>query len=96
MVSRIVRTILNRTLNSFIENLKSDQLDISIFSGTVKLENLSLKKTVLDNVPFPFRLEYGYVGKIFVDIPIRNLSSRPVKVEISDVFVLLRQVGPYP
>jgi len=90
MISGIVAKVLNRTLGSFIENLKSNQLDISLFSGTVKLENLALKKTVLDNLPVPFRLEFGFVGKIFVDIPIRNIGSSPVKVEISNVFALLK------
>ena len=63
---------------------------MSLFSGTVKLENLSIKKSVLDNLPIPFRLEYGYVGKIFVDIPIRNIGAHPVKAEVSNVFVLLK------
>ena len=90
MVSAIVAKVLNQTLGSFIDNLKSDQLDISLFSGTVKLENLSIKKSILDNLPLPFRLEHGYVGRIFVDIPIRNLGSAPVKIEVSNVFVLLK------
>ncbi len=90
MVSAIVAKILNRTLGAFIDDLKSDQLDISLFSGTVKLENLSLKKTVLDNLPFPFRLEFGYVGRIFADIPIRNIGSAPVKIEVSNVFALFK------
>ena len=85
MISSIVTKILNRTLNSFIDDLKSDQLDVSVFSGTAKLENLSVKKTVLDNFPLPFRLEYGYVGKIFVDIPIRNIGSSPVRIDISKI-----------
>lgn len=90
MISNIVAKILNRTLCSFIDNIKSDQLNISLFKGTVNLKDLSLKKTVLDNLPLPFRLEYGYVGKIFMDIPITNIGSSPVKIEISDVFALLK------
>ncbi len=90
MVSAIVAKVLNRTLGAFVDNLKSNQLNVSLFSGTVKLENLSIKKDILDNLPFPFRLEFGYVGRIFVNIPIRNIGSAPVKVEVSNVFALFK------
>lgn len=90
MISSIVAKILNRTLNSFIDDLKSDQLNVSLFSGTVNLENVSIKRTILDNFPMPYRLEYGSIGKIYVEIPIRNIGSSPVKVEISNVFALLK------
>ena len=90
MISSIVAKILNRTLNSFIDDLTSDQLNISLFSGVVNLENVSVKKTVLDNFPMPFRLEYGTIGRIYVDVPMTSIGSSPVVVEVSDVYVLLK------
>lgn len=89
-MSTIVVKILNRTLSAFIDDLSTDQLNISLFGGTVDLENVSIKKTVLDSFPFPFRLDFGSIGKIFMEIPIRNIGSSPVKVEIKNVFVLLK------
>jgi hypothetical protein len=90
MVSSIVVKILNRTLSAFIDDLSNDQLNISLFGGTVDLDNVSVKKTILDNFPFPFRLEFGSIGKIFMQIPIRNIGSSQVKVEIKNVFILLK------
>ena len=90
MISSIVAKILNRTLNSFIDDLTSDQLNISLFSGVVNLENVSVKKTVLDNFPMLFRLEYGTIGRIYVDVPMTSIGSSPVVVEVSDVYVLLK------
>ena len=93
MVSKIAVIILNQTLEPFIDNLDFDQLDVGVFKGTIKLENLSIKKTIINELPFPFQLEYGYVGKIFADIPIINIGSSPVKIEISNIFVLLKLIS---
>ncbi len=90
MVSRIVVKILNKSLGTFIDNLTKDQLNVSLFGGTVDLKDVSLKRSILDNLPFPFRLQFGYVGHIHVDVPIRNIGSSPVRVEVSNVFVLLK------
>jgi hypothetical protein len=65
-------------------------LKISLWSSTVKLENLQIKPTLFDSMPVPFTLHYGKVGRIFIDIPIMNLSSSPLKLEISDVFVFIK------
>lgn len=90
MLESLVVSILNKFLSDFIENLDSDQLDISLFSGDVLLENLTVKRTILDNMPLPFKLHFGRVGKIKVDVPVTAISSKPLKIEISDVFVILK------
>jgi vacuolar protein sorting-associated protein 13A/C len=33
---------------------------------------------------------YGKVGRIFVDVPVTGLLSSPLKIEISEVFVVVR------
>ncbi len=90
MLERIISSVLNTFLGNFIENLDSEQLKISLWSSTVKLENLQIKPTLFDSMPVPFTLHYGKVGRIFIDIPIMNLSSSPLKLEISDVFVFIK------
>ena len=41
-------------------------------------------------MPLPFTLHYGKVGSIKLDIPVINIASSPLKVEISDVFILIK------
>lgn len=41
-------------------------------------------------MPLPFSLHYGKVGRIFIDIPVWNIASAPLKVEISDVFMFIK------
>ncbi len=40
MLEALVARLLNRLLADFIENLDTDQLNISLFKGDVKLQNL--------------------------------------------------------
>ena len=41
-------------------------------------------------MPVPFTLHYGKVGRIFIDIPLLNITSAPLKIEISDVFIFIK------
>ena len=81
---------MNRTLGNFIENLDAEQLKINIWNTNVKLENLQIKPTLFDSMPVPFTMHYGKVGKIFIDIPLLSLSTSPIKIEISDVFMFIK------
>ena len=90
MLERLISSVLNRTLGTFIENLDAEQLKISIWNSNVKLENLQIKPTIFDSMPVPFTLHYGKVGKIFIDIPILTINTSPLKIEISDVFMFIK------
>lgn len=90
MLEKLISSVLNRVLGNFIENLDADQLNISLWSSTVKLENLQIKPTLFDSMPVPFSLHYGKVGRIFIDIPLLNIASAPLKIEISDVFMFIK------
>ncbi|CAG9318027.1 unnamed protein product [Blepharisma stoltei] len=88
-MNKAVSKVLNSVLGDFIENLNPDQLNLSIFSGTISLENLRVKSEALDKLGLPFKLGSGYVGTIQVEIPWTSLGSSPLKVIIKDVIVLL-------
>lgn len=84
-----VASVLNKVLGDFVENLDSNQLNLSIFSGTIDLNQLRLKSEALDILGFPFDLKYGFVGKIHVEIPWSSITTSPLKIELADVFVQL-------
>jgi hypothetical protein len=56
----------------------------------VLLENLEVKKSLFDSYPFPISLHYGKVGRIFLQIPFMKIFSQPLKIEISDVFMIVK------
>ena len=73
MLENLISSLLNRFLGSFIENLDSEQLNISLWNGSVKLENLEVKPNIFDSMPVPFTLHYGKIGKIQLEIPVINI-----------------------
>lgn len=89
MFEGVIANLLNKVLGDFIEGVKADQLNISILSGDVELFNLAIKPDFLENMPLPFKLKYGKVGRIFVDVPMMGLLTSPLKIEISEIFVLV-------
>ena len=53
------------------------------------MSKLKIKPSFLDSFGFPFDLKVGYVGNINVQIPWLNLTSAPLIIEVSEVFILL-------
>lgn len=56
----------------------------------MKLENLKIKPSLFDSMPVPFTLHHGRVGRIFIDIPLMNIASAPLKIEVSDIFIFIK------
>jgi len=90
MVLGIIAKILNRALSSFIDDLSEDRFNASLFGGTVDLDNVSIKKTILDSFLYPFRLELGLIEKVSMEIPLAQIGSSQVKVKLRNVFILLK------
>ncbi|UMM13276.1 hypothetical protein L5515_001638 [Caenorhabditis briggsae] len=74
----LVADLLNRFLGDFVDNLDSSQLNIGIWGGDVKLDNLQVKETALDDFDLPIKLKYGYLSSLVLKIPWKNLYNEPV------------------
>ena len=87
----IVNTIIDRYLSKILD-IDTSKTNSSIFGGTVELSNIKVKDSVFEslNIPF-FDLVFGFVGKIKVELTSFNVFSNPINVEISDVFILVKQ-----
>lgn len=79
-------------MNTFIQDIDTENLAISV-SGEVELRNMKLKTSLFDDWPVPFRLEYGQVGRIYLKIPIWNLFSQPVIIQVEDVFGYVKLIN---
>ncbi|XP_016940577.3 intermembrane lipid transfer protein Vps13 [Drosophila suzukii] len=85
----VVTDVLNKVLGDYIENLDRNQLKIGIWGGDVVLQNLKIRANALDELDLPVQLIYGYLGKLVLKIPWKNLYSQPVVVNIEDLYVLV-------
>ncbi|CAB3407867.1 unnamed protein product [Caenorhabditis bovis] len=85
----LVADLLNRFLGDFVDNLDSSQLNIGIWGGDVKLENLQVKETALDDFDLPVKLKYGYLSSLVLKIPWKNLYNEPVIATIDGLNLIV-------
>ncbi|CAD6186300.1 unnamed protein product [Caenorhabditis auriculariae] len=85
----LVADLLNRFLGDFVDNLDSSQLNIGIWGGDVKLENLQVKETALDDLDLPVKLKFGYLSSLILKIPWKNLYKEPVIATIDGLNLIV-------
>jgi len=86
MLETLVSDLLNQYLGQFIDDLDAKQLGTSVFAGSIKLSNLTLKQSLFDNSPLPFALKFGRVGRISIKIPFWDMFKSPLIIEIENIF----------
>ncbi|GMT29125.1 hypothetical protein PFISCL1PPCAC_20422 [Pristionchus fissidentatus] len=85
----LVADLLNRFLGDFVDNLDSSQLNIGIWGGDVKLENLEIKESALDDLDLPVKLKFGYIESLVLKIPWKNLYTEPVIATVDGVQLIV-------
>ena len=93
-MNRTIANLLNKLLGVWIEDLNSEQLNLSIFSGTILLHEVRLKSDFLDILGLPFDLSFGTVDTIKVKIPWASWYSSPLEIDISNISILLKPTSP--
>src|SRR5690349_9332977 len=81
-------TLLNLFLGMYVQNFDPKQLNVGIWSGDVALRNLELRREALDQLKLPLNVVEGHLGLLTLSIPWSNLRGKPVKINISDVYLL--------
>jgi len=83
----VIEQYATRFCGRWIRNFSKDNLDVSVVSGSITMSNVEVKTEEFQEMMSPFTPKFIYMGKLFVDIPL--LPSRPLVVEISDLYFLL-------
>ena len=69
MFERLLERVLQRSLGKYIEDLDRKQLSVSVWSGQIELENLNLKKNLIEKLRLPVNLLMGKIGKLKINVP---------------------------
>lgn len=88
MLEGVLATVLNRFLAAYVDGLNTNQLNVGIWSGDVKLKNLRLKRSALDKLRLPIDVKEGYLGQLTLSIPWSNLKGKSVRVLVENVSLL--------
>lgn len=88
MLEGLAAWVLNNYLGKYVENLNTDQLSIALLSGEVELENLPLKKDALRHLGLPVQIKAGFLGKVKLQIPVRQIKSMPWVMVIEQLYLV--------
>ncbi|KAJ6645642.1 Vacuolar protein sorting-associated protein 13D [Pseudolycoriella hygida] len=91
MLRELIAWVLNTYLGKYVGNLNTAQLTVALLSGEVELENLPLRRDALRNLGLPLQALSGTVGKIKLQIPVRQFRTAPWCIFIENIYVV---VGP--
>lgn len=93
-MEKVVSKVLNKFLGDFIQNLDSENLDISLCRGKIEMRDLKLKQDALHILGLPFNIAYGVIKSIDINIKWTKLNSSPLKVSISGIHIYITPKDP--
>ncbi|KAI5634491.1 vacuolar protein sorting-associated protein 13D [Phthorimaea operculella] len=93
MLEGLVAWVLNNYLGKYVENLNTDQLSVALLSGKVELENLPLKKDALRHLGLPVEVRAGFIGKVQLQVPVRQIRSAPWVIAIEKLYLVAAPVN---
>ncbi|KAK6626649.1 hypothetical protein RUM44_009125 [Polyplax serrata] len=93
MLESLAAWVLKYYLGKYVENLNTDQLSIGLLQGQVELENLPLKKEALRQAGLPIQIKAGFIGKVKLQIPIRQIRTAPWVILIEKLYLVAGPVN---
>ncbi|XP_004342414.2 hypothetical protein CAOG_08245, partial [Capsaspora owczarzaki ATCC 30864] len=88
MLENLVAGLLNKYLGQFVQGLDTKQLNLSLWSGNLVLENLQVRETAFSELDLPISVKAGTIGTLTLKIPWKNITTDPVVVLLDQVLVL--------
>lgn len=62
-------------------------------AGKVELENLPLKKDALRYLGLPVEIKAGFIGKVQLQVPVRQIRSAPWLIAIEKLYLVAAPVN---
>ncbi|XP_066151224.1 intermembrane lipid transfer protein Vps13D isoform X2 [Euwallacea fornicatus] len=87
MLEGLVTWVLNNYLGKYV-HLNTDQLSIALLSGKVELENVPLKTDALSQLGLPIQIRSGFIQKVTLQIPVRQIRSAPWVIAFEQLYVV--------
>ena len=76
MLEQLVAGLIRRYLGPYVKNLNTDQLEVSLFKGSVELEDVEIRSDALDMLQLP--------------LTVKAVRSQPIHHVLTTIIVLKR------
>ena len=87
-MKNILTKLFSHVLHKYIDPVQCDQLDVALWDGKAKIQNLSIKESALAVHNLPFSVRYGIIKKTEIIVPWTSLSSEHSVIDIDGVYIL--------
>eukprot|EP00040_Diaphanoeca_grandis_P027004 m.152485 g.152485 ORF g.152485 m.152485 type:complete len:4348 (+) comp30808_c0_seq3:154-13197(+) len=89
MFETAVTYFINKYASQYIEKFDKSRIHISLFSGTVELEDLELKGSALKELNLPVSVVWGTAGRIHAKVKLSPaILKNPIVITIEDIYLL--------
>ena len=88
-LENVVSSALNNALGAYFYGIESQKLKVDVFRGQVVLQNLPVREDALAAFQLPYKIRWGVVGTLKLNVPWQKLGREPVDVVIDEAFVLV-------
>ncbi|VDM49103.1 unnamed protein product, partial [Toxocara canis] len=85
----VAAELLNRLLADFVDNVDSSQLNLGLWGGNVTLQNLLIKNSVLDDFELSIKLKFGFISRLELHVPWKNLYTEPFIATVEGLYVIV-------
>ncbi|XP_067643224.1 intermembrane lipid transfer protein Vps13D isoform X2 [Eurosta solidaginis] len=86
MLNELISWVLNTYLGKYLEDFNPQQLSVALLSGEVELENVPIRKDALRSFGIPVQAQSGNIGKIKLQIPVRQFRTAPWCIIIERIY----------
>jgi hypothetical protein len=76
-------------LGKYIQDLDSKDLNVSLWNGDIKLNNVKLRTDIFQQFKLPLGLVCGQIGNLKISVPLSSIGSKPVDILIENVFLVV-------
>ena len=92
MLEKVLQSILRKYVGEFLTGIEN--LELAAWTGKMNLQNIALKhehiNRLLKKENIPVSLTYSSISSLSIDIPWNKLSSAPVEIKISGIYIAFR------
>ncbi|EAR98864.2 PH domain protein (macronuclear) [Tetrahymena thermophila SB210] len=90
MLKDLFTRLLNRIAGEYIVGLTKENLkQFGIFSGEVKIQNVSLNPSVIDILNLPISHQFSRIEKFELKAPIQSIGSKPVELLLDGLYLVV-------